>query len=187
MVGCKIDKSVYEIAAQTAESRKKKALFVGDRFERKSGRNYLDENRLLAVCAARYLGFDAQPEAFGENTLFGRFYPLAPNVTIDVGHNAMAAQAVRKRLGKRKVKLVYNTLEDKEYETILRILKPNIKKVEIIPIHDVRALPVIKLKETLKKLNIIYDDFRAVDGNEEYLVFGSFKTVEAFCKRYNET
>jgi dihydrofolate synthase/folylpolyglutamate synthase len=187
IVGFQNDPVVYELAAQIAASRGKQASFLKKPVAQETETDYLDENRLLALAAARYLGFDATLTDFGANTLFGRFSPLASNITVDVGHNALAARAVQKRLGKRKVKLVYNTLEDKEYETILRILKPNITEVAVIPIHDVRALPEQKLKKTLEKLNIPYHDFTTVDPAETYLVFGSFKTVEAFCKRFNET
>lgn len=180
------DPVVYEVAAQKATLAGKSVRFVKDMFEQDSAEDYLDENRLLAVAAARYLGFEADKTMFPKGTLFGRFSKLSDMITIDVGHNTLAAQAIRKRLGKRKVKLVYNTLEDKEYERILRTLQPNITTLEIIPIEDKRALSKEALIVTLKKLQIDYCDFTGIKPDEEYLVFGSFKTVEAFCKRYNE-
>ena len=181
------DPAVYEIAAQKAAAAGKEVRFVKEFFDRTEAEDYLDENRLLAVVAARYLGFwDADKEMFPKGTLFGRFSRFSSNVTVDVGHNVLAAQAIGKRLGKRKVKLVYNTLEDKDYETILRTLKPNISTLEIIPIQDTRALSRDKLIATIEKLNIDYCDFNGINETDEYLVFGSFKTVEAFCKRYNE-
>jgi len=187
IVAFQTDPSVYAIAAEKAAAAGKDVRFVRDLFEQSEAEDYLDENRLLAVAAARYLGFeDAEKTMFPKGTLFGRFSTFAPNVTVDVGHNVLAAEAIRKRLGERKVKLVYNTLEDKEYEMILRTLKPNISTLEIIPIQDIRALPRERLITALEKLNIDYYDFNGINETDEYLVFGSFKTVEAFCKRYNE-
>lgn len=187
IVGFQNDPVVYEIAAEKAAAAGKKIRFVKEMFDRDETADYLADNRLLALAAARWLGFDnAVKEAFPQTALFGRFSKLADNVTVDVGHNVLAAEAIRKRLGKRKVKLVYNTLEDKEYTTILRTLQPNIDTVEIIAIDDIRALPREKLIATLEKLNIDYYDFKEITPDNDYLVFGSFKTVEAFCKRYNE-
>lgn len=186
IVGFQNDPAVYKIAAEKAADIGKEVRLLENMFARPLSGDYLDDNRLLALAAARYLGFDAELEAFEIPALFGRFSKLAPNVTVDVGHNLPAAEAIKKRLGKRKVKLVYNTLEDKEYEAILRILKENIKTLEVIPITDERALPREQLTATLKQLHIHYSDFVTVNDTDDYLVFGSFKTVEAFCKRYNE-
>lgn len=186
IVGFQNDSRVYGIAETKAAAVGKTVRFVKELFERNEAEDYLDENRLLAVAAARYLGFKADKNMFPKGTLFGRFSKIADNVIIDVGHNVLAAEAIRKRLGERKVKLVYNTLEDKEYEAILRTLQPNIETVEIIPIQDERALSREQLIATLKKLKIDYCDYKSIEKENDYLVFGSFKTVEAFCKRFNE-
>lgn len=187
IVGYQNEEIVYRLAQKEAEKIGKNVRFLYELHPRPDRGDYLDENRLLAFEAARYLGFDPRMEEFEKNTLFGRFSQILPNVILDVGHNAMAADAIRKRLGKRKVKLVYNTLEDKEYRSILLLLKQNIIDVEIIEIQDTRALAKTVLERTLGELNIPYRDFTGVNRNDEYLVFGSFKTAEAFCKRLNET
>ena len=178
--------AVYDLATKRSKITGFPVHFVKDHFDSSAFADYLDANRATATLAARTLGFDAQPSHMGETTLFGRFSPLGENVIVDVGHNPLAAQAIGKKLGERKVILVYNTLEDKDYETILWILKPNILRVEIIKIYDERAVDTEQLKSVLERLEIPYADFVHTDTLNDYLVFGSFKTVEAFCKRMNE-
>jgi len=80
--------------------------------------------------------------------------------------------------------LIYNTLQDKDYEEVLSILSPRLKRVEIIPIEDSRALPHGRLVETIEELGLRYDIFDGrLFSHENYLVFGSFHTVEAFLKQ----
>jgi len=53
---------------------------------------YLYENTLLALYALKTLNLAYKIEDLKRVTLFGRFYPLLPNVRIDVGHNLLAAR-----------------------------------------------------------------------------------------------
>lgn len=186
IVGFQDHKEVYEIAKEKTLQINKKAFFLEDDYKRDPNKEYLQENKLLALKAVEYLGFNPSINDFKENTLFGRLTRLDKNITIDVGHNALAARAIKKSLKDKKITLIYNTLKDKEYEEILKILKENIIAVEIIEIKDERRVLKKELEETLKRLNIKYSDFNKIDENKEYLVFGSFKTVESFCKRYYE-
>ena len=62
----------------------------------------------------------------------------------------MAAQAIVKALDE-KVVLIYNSLDDKEYEEVLRILKPKIKRVEIIKIDSQRATTLDDIEKAVDK------------------------------------
>ena len=149
--------------------------------------DYLYENAKLAVRALDILKLTYNLEDLKKVVLFGRFYQLLPNVTIDVGHNLLGAKALSKALKNKykdkKIILVYNTLEDKAYESILLEFKDKIKCVEIIHIQTQRALKKEHLKEVLNKLDITYKSFDGLNKNESYFVFGSFYVVEAFLKK----
>jgi dihydrofolate synthase/folylpolyglutamate synthase len=115
--------------------------------------------------------------------LFGRFYPLTENIRIDVGHNPLAAKAIVKALDD-KVVLIYNSLDDKDYEAVLKILKPKVKRVEIITIHSQRATTLSEIEKALEKIGITYGYFDSkINKNEHYLVFGSFYVVEEFLNK----
>ena len=80
--------------------------------------------------------------------------------------------------------LIYNSLDDKDYEEVLRLLKPKIKRVEIIPIASQRAATMEAIEQALHSVGLPYRDFDGTIRDEEnYLVFGSFYVVEAFIKQ----
>ncbi len=146
---------------------------------------YLKSNAQVAMRALELLNIFYNINHLKTLKLFGRFYPLAPNIIIDVGHNPLASQAIVKALEKDTV-LIYNSLDDKDYESVLSILKPKIKRVEIIAIESERATTREEIEKALDKLEIKYSDFEGkIDEEEKYLVFGSFYVVEAFLKGYN--
>jgi dihydrofolate synthase/folylpolyglutamate synthase len=149
--------------------------------------DYLHENAKLALKALDILDLPYKLESLKEVKIFGRFYPLLPNVTIDVGHNLLGAKALSRALKKKyngeKVILVYNTLDDKDYESILIEFKDRIKCVELMHISTARAVKIEDLKEVLDKLDITYRSFDSIVNNENYFVFGSFYVVEAFLKK----
>jgi len=145
--------------------------------------NYLFENTQMALYALKVLNLPYRIEDLKEVKLFGRFYRLLPNVTIDVGHNLLAATAITEALEKEEKKeivLVYNALNDKDYANIIKIFKPYIKRMEIIEIDTIRAVEVKLLENELETLDISYKTFSKIDNREEYLVFGSFYVVETF-------
>ncbi|MDH5465582.1 MAG: bifunctional folylpolyglutamate synthase/dihydrofolate synthase, partial [Thiovulaceae bacterium] len=107
------------------------------------------------------------------------------NVTVDVGHNLLAAGKILEHFGKSKVVLVYNSLEDKEYRKILTLLRPILLEVHIIAIEDERAVNKRDLTDVLDVLDLPYQRFETIEEDKEYLVFGSFTVVEAFLKRLN--
>ena len=69
---------------------------------------------------------------------------------------------------------------------VLSILKPVLLSVQIISCDDSRIVEATLLENTLKKLNIEYNDFdiNIKDESNDYLVFGSFLVVESFLKVY---
>lgn len=145
--------------------------------------DYLRDNLELAMCAYELLGHEAQETLFDQDALFGRLSRIAPNVTLDVGHNPLAAREIARAYAGKKVTLVYNTYRDKDYREILSILSPVIDTVEIIDVDDVRIAERGDLEAALKELSIPYASFEAVKQDKEYLIFGSFSVAEAFLKR----
>ena len=151
--------------------------------KQKGWSDYLIDNAMVAIQALNILEIPYDIENLKTLELFGRFYALTPNIHIDVGHNPLAASAIVKALD-TEVVLIYNSLDDKDYSQVLQILKPKIKRVEIISIDSQRALPLSELESTLKKLDIKYSYFENdIEEDENYLVFGSFYAVEEFLKQ----
>ena len=143
---------------------------------------YLVDNAMVALQALEILGIPYDINDLYDLELFGRFYPLTENIRIDVGHNPLAAQAIVRSMQSETV-LVYNSLDDKDCEAVLRILKPKVKRVEIILVDSQRAATLEKIERALQHAGVPYGSFNyEIDPNENYLVFGSFYTVEAFLK-----
>jgi len=144
--------------------------------------NYLVGNAAVALSALDLLDIPCSVNDLCSLELFGRFYPVADNIRIDVGHNPLAAKVIVEAM-KPDTVLIYNSLDDKEYAEVLHILKPKVKRVEIIPIESQRATTLEDIEKALKNIAIPYRYFENhIDDNEHYLVFGSFYTVEAFLK-----
>jgi len=151
--------------------------------QEKSWGGYLVDNASVALQALDILDISYDIDDLRTLELFGRFYPLTKNIRIDVGHNPLAAKAIEKALDK-KVILIYNSLDDKDYEAVLQILKHKVKHVEIIPIHSQRATTLSEIEKAIKKVGIGYSYFEGkIDKNEHYLVFGSFYVVEEFLNK----
>jgi dihydrofolate synthase/folylpolyglutamate synthase len=141
---------------------------------------YLQENMLTAMSALKLLHVSYDEKSFEHPTLFGRLTKIADNITLDVGHNVLAARAIAKHFQGKKIHLIYNSYADKDYRQILFELKPVVACVEIIAIDSIRAEDHQKLKEVLELLEIPYEDFLTCKDEYEYLVFGSFSVAEAF-------
>ena len=147
--------------------------------------DYLIDNARVALQALELLNINYNINDLRSLELFGRFYALTENIRIDVGHNPLAARAIVKAFD-REVVLIYNSLDDKEYEEVLRILKPKVKRVEIIPIHSQRATTLAEIEKALNKVELEYSYFNnEINDDESYLVFGSFYVVEEFLKQRN--
>ena len=145
---------------------------------------YLQQNLFLALSCLEMLGFG--DINYSLPPLFGRYQKIAPNITIDVGHNTLAATSIKEQLEKenKKVILVYNSYKDKDYKSILTILAPFIKEVQIIKCEDTRIVDTAILEDTIKSLGLKCGIFtNNIDDRIDYLVFGSFLVVEQFIKQ----
>ncbi|NHB14006.1 bifunctional folylpolyglutamate synthase/dihydrofolate synthase [Helicobacter pylori] len=119
--------------------------------------------------------------------LIGRCELLSPNILIDVGHNPHSAKALKeeiKRIFNTKIILIYNCYQDKDAFLVLEILKPVVKKVLILELHNERIIQLEKLKGILETLGLEYALFEDLEENENYLVYGSFLVANAFYERY---
>jgi dihydrofolate synthase/folylpolyglutamate synthase len=199
LVALQEEQVVYEVAKKIAKKRDVELHFVKDfrvQFQQEfhevqkiatllGWSDYLFENAQTALYALKLLNLKYLLEDLKKVKLFGRYYPLSQNIRVDVGHNTLAAKAIVKALAKEKKRiiLVYNALDDKDYATILKIFKPHLKRVEIIEIDTLRAVDVSLLEDVLDKLKIDYSLFSEIEENENYLVFGSFYVVEAFLNK----
>ena len=188
---------VLEVAKEIAENvgatlmiaQKEMDHIQGDAYERleaiakaKGWPGYLMENASVAMAALDILQIPYRIEDLRSLELFGRFYPLTEHIRIDVGHNPLAARAIVDAMEPETV-LIYNSLDDKDYEAVLRILKPKLKRVEIIPIETQRATTIEAVEAALQAVGLAYQIYQdSLDEEEHYLVFGSFYAVEAFLK-----
>lgn len=146
---------------------------------------FLRSNLTLSSSAFKELGFSLNLANLGALSLSGRCEKIAPNVTIDVGHNEMAAQALVKRFAGKKLNLIFNAFADKDIKAVLKAIRPIVKKTYIIEYETPgRELATAQVKEALRELGMEFADFTDVRADEEYLAFGSFYLVEAFLKRY---
>lgn len=146
---------------------------------------FLRSNLTLSSSAFKELGFSLNLSNLGALDLSGRCEQISPNVTIDVGHNEMAAQALVKRFEGKKLNLIFNAFADKDIKAVLKAIKPIVKKTYIIEYEAPgRELATAQVKETLRELDMEFADFTDMRADEEYLTFGSFYLVEAFLKRY---
>ncbi|WP_100994445.1 bifunctional folylpolyglutamate synthase/dihydrofolate synthase [Helicobacter pylori] len=121
--------------------------------------------------------------------LIGRCELLSPNILIDVGHNPHSAKALKeeiKRIFSAKIILIYNCYQDKDAFRVLEILKPVVKKVLILELHEERVIKLEKLKGILETLGLEHALFEDLKENENYLVYGSFLVANAFYKRYQK-
>jgi dihydrofolate synthase/folylpolyglutamate synthase len=185
IIGLQKHNEVYEIANKLAKLKSLKIEKIQDVKYNLFEYKYLNENLSLAIKALEFFDLDYKLSDFKDAKLFGRLTKVAKNIIIDVGHNTLAANAIVDTLSNNKYVLVYNSAADKSYKEILRILRPIIEYVEIIPIDNQRAETVEKIENVLDILDIKYSTFTKVFDDKKYLVFGSFLVVEKFLKRFD--
>ena len=80
----------------------------------------------------------------------------------------------------KKLTLIYNSYDDKDYKEVLTILKPIIDEVYIVPLEDKRVVKKEILESCLKSLDIKEINSLEFDNKKIYLAFGSFLVVERF-------
>src|SRR5574344_1153566 len=119
-------------------------------------------------------------EIFNTTPLFGRCQKIGKNLYIDVGHNSLAAKVIKEEFKDKKITLIYNSYEDKDYFEVLKVLKPIIKEIFILPLDDKRIVKKEILKKCIKELELTEIEKLSMDLENEYLVFGSFLVVENF-------
>ncbi len=194
LIAKQTDKAHAEIVAYKERMKKDIAFFkpfslsyedllLCEAFFEQAGVDYLRDNFAFALWAFRTLGFDQVLDVEKIETLFGRMSLFRENVRLDVGHNQLAAERICRFYGNSKVNLVYNTLEDKDYISILKSLKPIVEHVYIIDIEDARAVNRLSLEQALRELGFEYEPFESIEAHKQYLVFGSFVVIESFLKR----
>ena len=141
---------------------------------------YLKRNLHLVIKCLEELNISINLDYFNDVELFGRCQKIRKNITIDVGHNPLAAKVLKEEFKDKKITLIYNSYADKDYEEVLNILKPIINKIIIIELDDKRIVEKNNLLKIIEKLNIMNKDIIEINDDEEYLVFGSFLVVEKF-------
>lgn len=144
--------------------------------------SFLKLNLHLVINALKELNLTIDTKLFDDTPLFGRCQKILPNVTIDVGHNPLAAKVLVKEFENKKVHLIYNSYKDKDYKEVLKILKPIISRITIIDVEYERMADKNNLLKISESLSILTDSFDKIKEDEEYLVFGSFMVVEKFLK-----
>lgn len=177
------DAELYRVEEMLEESDKELAQLLGQKLALP---RYLQENLQNAIAAMKILHLPYSAKSFEDARLFGRLTPLRSNVLLDVGHNPLAARSIAEALDGQKVVLIYNSFKDKDYRSILSLLRAVIKRVEILEVPGQRVEAKELLQKTLNDLKIQYDDFHRIEQDEKYLVFGSFSVAEEFLKRVNE-
>ena len=149
---------------------------------------YLKDNLRLSLSTLEYLNLPTKNLKIEK--MPGRFEKITKNITIDVGHNPLAARVIYNELVKnnQKIILVYNSYGDKDYISVLNILKPLISEVQIISCDDNRIVDSQLLKKEIENLSLNVKDFDILkmDEDNSYLVFGSFIVVDEFLSRYKE-
>jgi dihydrofolate synthase / folylpolyglutamate synthase len=178
-------KTAYEVKEQILEQRNRNIeILAVKEFEKYSLNDkfasYLKRNLHLVIACLEELKIPINTKLFDDVKLFGRCQKIASNITIDVGHNPLAATVIAKEFENKKVTLIYNSYADKDYTEVLKILKPIIKELVIIELDDKRVVKKDELLEVIKQLNITNIETIKIEENEEYLVFGSFLVVEKF-------
>lgn len=142
--------------------------------------HYLQENLLLSMAVVKELGYKIKKNLFNSQRLEGRMQRIKQNIWLDVGHNSLAAEAISHSFAPKSINLVYNSYKDKDYLSILALLAPIIRRVEIIEVEDDRIATRGDLEAAIVKNGLEYKTFENILDDENYLVFGSFSVAEAF-------
>lgn len=149
---------------------------------------FLKQNLFVAYRALESIGIGVDFASLTRFDLPARVQYIAPNILIDVGHNAHCAHSILQIVKQKRVILVYNTFFDKDANAILGILKPAIDRLLILEVSHSRILPKDKLINIAQNLGIEYGIFEGVDSmraDRDYVVFGSFSVVKTFMEIYN--
>jgi len=152
---------------------------IRDFIKKNNFASYLVDNLALALAYIVEENLELNLKYLKGIKLFGRMQKLKENLYIDVGHNPLAARVIANEFKDKKIDLVYNTYNDKDYCEILKILKPIIDKLYIIDVRNERIAPKEDVIECAKKLDIDVEEFETI-RDKTTLVFGSFSVIEEF-------
>ncbi len=192
------ESEVYEIAKNICINKNAKLYLCKNlltKMEEKKIDKFIEDKKLpifqninlkTAYCGTKLLGFKEDIDIYDLNTMVGRCQKIAKNITIDVGHNKMAAMAMRKYFNSAKVTLVYNSFKDKEYKDILEILFPIVERLELLQVDNLRPMATNEIRKICEETHIEVCDFKKIENDREYLVFGSFVVVEKFLEIYEK-
>ncbi|WP_331774207.1 Mur ligase family protein [Sulfurospirillum sp. 1612] len=198
LVATQYDAEVNAIAKEIAKKRHSVLYFTKDLLneeetrrvhalvEKKQWPKFQTINLSSALCVMKLLGFSTHFHEDALTLMAGRCQKIVKNVTLDVGHNPMAAKAIVAHFHDKKINLIYNSFIDKNYEEILHILAPIIKKVELLRFDNPRGMADKEIRKICDAMSIDVIDFEGIKQEEAYLVFGSFSVVEQFLKVYHE-
>ncbi|WP_321314221.1 Mur ligase family protein [Halarcobacter sp.] len=190
LIGYQIHQEVYDIALVVKKELKEEfgrdiKINKVEKFDLSALTKYplfLQRNLCLVIKALEELSIAIDFRLFDDVKLLGRCQKISDNITVDVGHNPLAAKSLLEEFKNKKIVLIYNSYKDKDYKTVLNILKPIIKEIIILDIDDKRIVNKNDLLEICEKLNIIINTNSKIRKDEKYLVFGSFLVVEKFLK-----
>nr|WP_236842763.1 bifunctional folylpolyglutamate synthase/dihydrofolate synthase [Campylobacter lanienae] len=186
-----------ELAKDIAKSKKANLIIQKDIFQssideyakRFELADFLKINLSLAANAAHILGVEKLDNIIlnlDRLSLIGRCQRIKDNLIIDVGHNPHAAKAIAKHLqsiGWYGVNLIYNAFDDKDIFGVLLSLKPFIATIYIYNYDSQnRKLAKKQIIKAANELGIECLEFKHLDKDKRYLVFGSFVLVENFIK-----
>ncbi len=198
LIASQYEKEVNSIAKEIAKTKGASLYFTKDilseedkiRVDRLIEKNQWPDFQKInlsgALCALKLLRLSTH---FSEDALVlmqGRCQKISANVTLDVGHNPMAARAITDYFHNKKINLIYNSFIDKNYEEILRILAPIINKVELLRLDNPRGMADKEIRKICESMGIEVADFEEIKQERNYLVFGSFSVAEKFLKIYTK-
>lgn len=146
-------------------------------------KDFLKKNLMLSKAAAKMIGFDITAFKPEKLELHGRMQQVRDRVYVDVGHNEASAKVITESFQDKKFNLIYNTLSDKDYHSILKIFREKCDKIHILPIKASRIADYNSVVKTAESLDYTLVDDHNHLYDEDVVVFGSFVTVEEFLKR----
>ncbi len=183
IVALQSNKEVYSVAQEYKD--KVKVLYLKDmdiQEPKDKLPKYLKNNLMHVFSTLEFLGIDHKEYKLPK--LFGRCQLINDRITVDVGHNPLAANVIKDHFIDKEVTLIYNSYKDKDYKEVLKILSPIIKSLEIIKIDDTRIVSKSEIQKVCKELSIPCTEFKDIKYDRDYLVFGSFLVVEEFLRWY---
>jgi len=135
---------------------------------------------IFTILRLKNLGFFARNEdiinGLKNAKLDGRFETInkKPHIILDVGHNPDAfkviKQTVKALFPSKKIFLLFGTKLDKDYQSMIRIIKPICREIVGIKLNNQNSLEPEKLIDITKKLKIKYTPFNSSEEGLKFLL-----------------